>query len=458
MSHKVSRHWVQTLITFVVFGAVVLWAAASHHEGFNKVSGLFLGLYYIMLSFLILSYLAIAAFPQKQRYHRAARGTVLVIIPVFDEEQDAVHAAVRSALSQKGVPTPDVVVVDDGSPDEVAPYNHPHVTWVRQTNTGKRGAQAKALSVVTSSYDFVLTLDSDSQLHPTALWHLLREMNDPRVQAVTGTVLTRNYRDNLLTRLADMNLFVFCALSRGARSTLGIVNPTSGAMSLYRYAILVDNIKDYVTSGKAGDDRRLCEYALMSGRVVAARGAYVESAMPGTYGKTFKQRLRWGQSGWRFLPWEIINLPRIPLASRLLETCTAVLLPVLYIGLIINIVRHGDMTYLPYAFATAGVFLLAESLFFAVLRPGLSRTERIFAFTLVPFYAAFMLFLVYPAKYWATTKLRQNEHAWGTRGGKALPPSTPRHDDTVPLKVFFDPYSTITTELPLPEARMRHRD
>ena len=77
-------------------------------------------------------------------------------------------------------------------------------------------------------------------------------MHDDRVQACTGMIFVRNWNTNLLTRLTDINVVTSCLLFRMARSILGIVSPTSGALALYRSEVIYDNLDDYLTSGTAG--------------------------------------------------------------------------------------------------------------------------------------------------------------------------------------------------------------
>ncbi|MFF9277362.1 glycosyltransferase family 2 protein [Streptomyces griseosporeus] len=349
----------------------------------------------------------------------------MAIIPSYNEENiEGLYATVWSLINQSR-PVAAIHVVDDGSAVPVVPFDHPLVTWHRQANGGKRAAQATALRHMQQHglhYDYVLTVDSDSEVDRDAVWQMLRVMNDPRVQACTGTVLVRNRKASLLARLSDLNLFIFCVLSRGLRSAVGVVNPTSGALSLYRAAILLDNLDHYLSAGKDGDDRQLCDYALMRGRVVSVPRAYVTTDMPDTVKGTYRQRLRWGKSGWRFIPWELTNLPTASMATRLIEVCTEVLLPILYIGLAVNMWKSGTPAFLPHAFATAGVFMAAETLFYAILRPGLSTTERISAPLLVPLYTLMMFFIVYPAKYWSITKVRSD--SWHTREVATASPTT----------------------------------
>lgn len=440
------RRGLQTAVAVMVMAAVVLWAAAAH--SINHVSGVFLGIYYLTLTLMIITYLALAAFQPKSRYHRAARGYVVAIVPAFNETSAAVHSTVRSLLNQTHAPD-EIHVVDDGSKTPLETFDHPLVTWYRTKNGGKRSAQATALRAMQAQGmrpDYILTVDSDCELERDALWHLLRVMNQRRVQACTGTVLTRNRSESILARLSDLNLFIFCVLSRGIRSTLGVVNPTSGALSLYRAPVVMDNLDHYLSNGTDGDDRQLCDYALLRGRVVSVPKAYVITDMPTTIKGTYRQRRRWGKSGWRFIPWELINLGGAALVTRLFEICTEALLPILYIGVIVNIVHIGEWSFVPYVFATAGVFLLAEALFYAALRPGLKTWERLTAPLLVPLYALMMFTIVYPAKYWSLTKVREKakdgKNDWGTRGSASDEPT-----DLVPLRVLLDPYAEITTEL-----------
>lgn len=446
------------MASVVVMAAVVYWATAAHSV--NQVSGLFLGIYYILLTVLVLTYMVLAAFPVRTRFSRAARGNVIAVIPSFNERSSAVHETVHSLLKQNR--PPDYIhVVDDGSVVPLETFEDSRVTWHRQPNGGKRVAQVTALRAAVAAgqhFDFILTVDSDCELERDAHWQMLREMNRRRVMACTGTVLVRNRSESILARLSDLNLFIFCVLSRGIRSLVGVVNPTSGALSLYRAPVIMDNLDHYLAGGTDGDDRQLCDYALMLGKVVSVPKAYVVTDMPTTISGTYKQRRRWGKSGWRFIPWELINLDGAALVARVMEICTEVLLPVLYIGVVVNLWRIGDLSILPGVFATAGVFLLAEALFYATLRPGLKKWERLTAPLLVPVYVLMMFFIVYPAKYWSLTKVRQKtkdgKNDWGTRGD-AIP--APRHEETIQLRQLeptvhplYDPHTTLTTELPLP--------
>lgn len=134
--------------------------------------------------------------------------------------------AVASAVAQTW-PNVRIVVVDDGSPDDTAAVaralaaRHPthRIELVRQTNQGLAGARNAGVRATASP--FVLPLDADDRLEPTAVERLLGAL-----LAADGDVATpcgRTFGDverPLVTRpvtrrrLAANNCLVYCSLYR----------------------------------------------------------------------------------------------------------------------------------------------------------------------------------------------------------------------------------------------------
>jgi len=134
-----------------------------------------------------------------------APGRVLAIIPAYNETTGALHATVEAVLRQ--TIACDIIVVDDGSVNPLDAFRNPRVRWVRQPNGGKRAAQVTALyATERGDYEFIRTVDSDSEPYPDALEQLLRAMSDPQVWAATGWVHTRNYTDNWVARARRLRL------------------------------------------------------------------------------------------------------------------------------------------------------------------------------------------------------------------------------------------------------------
>ena len=247
---------------------------------------------------------------------------------------------------------------------------------------------------------------------PDALEHLLRSMSNQRVQAATGMIFVRNRTENVLTRLVDINVVTSCLMFRMIRSWLGVVTPTSGALALYRAHVIFDNLDDYVSSGTAGDDRRLSFYALLQGEVVGVTEAVVETHLPTTVGGTFRQRMRWSKSAWLGVPFVSTNMRPLvwffyfyPLAFALLWPLVVVLLAALYL-------QYGTPGLL-YGLFYWTVVAAAMTWVYAVYRPDLTLRERVGTWLLFPLYPVFGLVVLRSAAYWALTQLRST--SWHTR-------------------------------------------
>ncbi|WP_393097921.1 hypothetical protein [Streptomyces sp. LN325] len=383
----------------------------------------------VLLAVSVLLCTALTALPTGSRHKRAAPGRVVAIVSVRVGEgagvgggggggggdgagggggraegaAEPLYATVRSLTGQSR-PVDAVHVVDDGPALPVAPFDHPSVTWHRLPGGGRRAARAAVIRQLRDHgepFDYVLTVDAGSEVHKDAVWQMLRVLNDPRVQACTGTVLTRARHAGLTARLSDLRLFVLCELGRGLRSAVGAARPAPGGLSLYRAPVLSDHLEHYVASGEYGGDydRQLCGYARSRGRVVSVPRAYVTAFAPGTLGDTYRQQLSRARAVRRLVPWELLALPASARTARLAELGAGALLPLLSLGLVAGVRRTGSAGLLLHALTAVGVFTLAEALLYAVLRPGLSRTERLTAPLLAPLHAAMMFFVVHPATY-----------------------------------------------------------
>src|SRR3954447_7107602 len=92
-----------------------------------------------------------------------AGGRVLAIIPAYNEETESLHKTVRSLLVQTRPPDA-IYVIDDGSAYPVETFDDPRVVWMRQENTGKRGAQCTVLNQFgPGDWDFIMTVDSTTR-------------------------------------------------------------------------------------------------------------------------------------------------------------------------------------------------------------------------------------------------------------------------------------------------------
>jgi N-acetylglucosaminyltransferase len=226
---------------------------------------------------------------------------ISVVVPAYNETQEAIDNTVNSILIQKQVEI-ELIVVDDGSKIPVTVQKHPNVRLVRlDTNQGKRHAQMAGIRL--ARYDWIATVDSDTILDPRAIWHLYKSAEKQRAAAITGSVFLSNENENWLTKLTSCVYWFSFFQERAAQSHFGSMMCCSGALSLYRKDVILKYDTIYLNQRflglqcHAGDDRHLTNLFLLSGNRVgwSARSvAYTPS--PPTLYKFHRQQLRWVRS------------------------------------------------------------------------------------------------------------------------------------------------------------------
>lgn len=414
------------------------------HFNWGLASALaFIGVFFTVIGLLITYFLLSGIYWRSFTQYAPAAGRVLAIVPGYNEEPELIHAAIRALLRQTILPD-QIVVVDDGSAVPIPEYHDPLIRWLRVPNGGKRHAQAHALRLFEpGEFDFILTVDSDSVLDEDALEHMLRAMEDSRIQACTGMIFMRNWNTNFLTRLTDINVVTSCLLFRMSRSILGIVTPTSGALALYRSEIIYDNLDDYLNSGTAGDDRRLSFYALQRGQVVGVSEAVVCTELPDTWRGIFHQRLRWSKSAWLGIPFVLTNLRWLALVFYMFPLVFSLMFPFVLITLVTAAIRfHNTVLYQGLLFWE--VCAITQTAIYAIYRPGFTTRQKLTQWALSPVYPILGMIILRPAAYWALTKLKSD--SWHTREVPSLeippPTTTPPEKVVVSEQHWLDAHPT----------------
>jgi cellulose synthase/poly-beta-1,6-N-acetylglucosamine synthase-like glycosyltransferase len=419
-----DRHGQGAQVTrvFIVAAVVIILgtgAVTAASLGTNAI----LAFYWIINASAII--LCLFAFLNERRFTNfpVAHGSTIAIIPAYNEPIEKLHACVRSLLAQT-VTIDTIVVVDDGSVEPVEPFYAPNVEWIRQANRGKRGAHATALRLFDpGAIRFVLTVDSDSTPHPDALEHMLRAMSRSKVQAVTGWLHIRNYRESLVARAADINIGGSCVMMRASRSMLGALETTSGALSLYRSEVLYDNLDEYEVDCGTGDDRWLTMRALLRGDVIGVNQARVDTDMPATLRGTFRQRLRWARSWWWMLPFAYARLGWRALVSPTIGLIQLLAAPTVLVWAILSFtvdfkgqVGHPRTALI---FLVAYIFLkYAVAALYLVGRADMPRKQKLLSLIVgTPLAMLLSMLLLMPIRFYALTRLHDNR--WQTRQVKA---------------------------------------
>jgi biofilm PGA synthesis N-glycosyltransferase PgaC len=138
-----------------------------------------------------------------------------------------------------------VMVIDNGSTDrtsekaiEAAQKFGLDVEVFREEKPGKFNALNSALKRVTT--ELVITLDADTLLHKSAVRYIVARMeSSPKeVCAVAGTVLTRNSRENIVTRIQEWDYFLSIASIKRFQGLYQGTLVAQGAFSLYRTEVV----------------------------------------------------------------------------------------------------------------------------------------------------------------------------------------------------------------------------
>ncbi len=354
-------------------------------------------------------------------------GTVAAVVPFYNEDPAALEACLRSILGQSR-PVDRIYVIDDGSDHDdclvlalellSASGHRGAIVYRLEQNQGKRHAQAWAFARLQT--DIVLTVDSDTVLHPHAVHEGLRGFTDPAVQAVTGNVQAYNAATNLLTRLTSLRYANAFLWERAAYSAVGSVLCACGSFTLWRRSLIADHLHEYVnqtflgTPVMYGDDRRLTNYALTRGKVLFQDTAIAYTTVPERFRHYANQQLRWNKSFFRetiwalnaFRPWHRVWL--LSFGEMALWLCFT-------LSLIIAVVVYPLLTgNLPSAWYLAFVAVMAYARSVRYLGSQRSSpSSQIGVYLLAPVYGLLYLLVLMPLRLWALFSLRNP--GWGTR-------------------------------------------
>ncbi len=222
---------------------------------------------------------------------------ISILIAAYNEE-DSILSTLESIERQNYAGPFEVIVVDDGSKDRTLQLlRTAKYPWLKIIVMPKNGGKAKALNAGLAQVHFALTvtIDADSYLYRDALAHLVgRFMGDPpNTAAVAGSVLVRNSRVNLITRMQEWDYFHGIAAIKRLQSLFQGTLVAQGAFSLYKTDVLrqMGGWKDCV-----GEDIVLTWAMLEKGyRIGYCEDGFAFTNAPTTFRQFIRQRQRWSR-------------------------------------------------------------------------------------------------------------------------------------------------------------------
>ena len=134
-----------------------------------------------------------------------------------------------------------VFVIDNGSSDDTSLVAETSgeklgldIAVLREENPGKFNALNTGLKHVTT--DLVITLDADTLLHKSAVRYLVARIESAPtdVCAVAGSVLVRNSRENVITRMQEWDYFLGIASIKRLQGLYQGTLVAQGAYSVYK--------------------------------------------------------------------------------------------------------------------------------------------------------------------------------------------------------------------------------
>ena len=178
-----------------------------------------------------------ALLPRSRRAQRDYAGRVSVVV-AGHSEADKIDACI-SALREQSRPPDEIVVVSDGSTDEMAA----RISAMQRAGkidaahaTGLRAGKSAGLNMGARhcSGQIIVNVDCDCSFDRHAIRNLLRPFADPGVGAVCGDIRPRNGRASLIAAFQAIEYLITISLGKQAADRLDQVTCVSGAFGAFR--------------------------------------------------------------------------------------------------------------------------------------------------------------------------------------------------------------------------------
>jgi cellulose synthase/poly-beta-1,6-N-acetylglucosamine synthase-like glycosyltransferase/peptidoglycan/xylan/chitin deacetylase (PgdA/CDA1 family)/spore germination protein YaaH len=305
---------------------------------------------------------------------------VSVIVPAYREEAVIVQT-VHSLLRQEYAGPLEVIVVDDGSPDDTYHVARntfaadPRVLVLTKPNGGK--ASALNVGIERAHGSIIVGLDADTVFAPDAIARLVQPLRDEQVGAVAGNAKVGN-RLNLVTRWQAVEYITSQNLDRRAFADLNAITVVPGAIGAWR-ASAVREAGGFSDDTLAEDQDLTIALRRRGWRIAYADDAVAYTEAPDTLRTLARQRFRWAfgtlQCAWKhrdtFLRPSYGTLGMIAMPNtwifQLLFTALSPLADLLFVWSFVSVVlvarQHGATyarTDLQQLLTLSAIFMVSE--------------------------------------------------------------------------------------------------
>ena len=248
-------------------------------------------LFGILFSFLVLVFATFVASRFFSRKYRDFEPKISIVIPAYNEEKnigECLKSVYNSDYPKNKI---ELIVVDDGSTDSTLNIvkSHKKARVIGQNHLGK--VDTLNLGALSSSSDFILTLDADTTLEKYCIRELLKPFSDRRIGATTGNNNVKN-KKSLISAFQNVE-YHFSNLIRNSFSKVfnnGIW--FSGSLACYRKSAL-EKIGYFKKDTLAEDQDIALEIKKAGYKTLNVNTAFGYTVVPNNLKELYKQRSRW---------------------------------------------------------------------------------------------------------------------------------------------------------------------
>lgn len=293
------------MLLVVLLGILALKFTTVQYYWYRPV----LNVYSLTVTGYILSRFLLALFYRPPK-DTGFRPTVSFVIPVKDDEDMIGRTIDRCFDVDYPKEKVELIVINDGSTDNTlaeirqAQKRFPDIKVIDfEQNRGKRHAMAAAFKI--ASNEILVCIDSDSLADKDSVRYIVQGFADPSVGAVCGHAYVLDAESNALTKMQEVRYYIAFKVMKAAEHVFSVVTCCSGCMAAYRRDYVMDVVEPWRDQrwinrpATFGDDRSLTNYMLRKYRVLYDSRAVVETAVPETWMRFFRQQLRWKKSWFR---------------------------------------------------------------------------------------------------------------------------------------------------------------
>jgi cellulose synthase/poly-beta-1,6-N-acetylglucosamine synthase-like glycosyltransferase len=227
---------------------------------------------------------------------------ISIIVPGKNEGKHIYK--LTTSLKEQSYTNFELIIVDDGSDDDTEiicrslKKNGLIDYFIRnEVRGGKASGANTALRIAKGKY--VIHLDADCSYDFDAVENIIIPFYEsPKVGAVGGNVMVRNYKESVVTALQSFEYTDAISVGRMVSSYLGIYRVVSGAFGAFRMELL-QRVQGWdIGPGLDGDIT--VKFRKLGYQIRFEDRAVCQTSVPNTFQKLTKQRLRWDKSLIRF--------------------------------------------------------------------------------------------------------------------------------------------------------------